>query len=90
MMRILWPLLLFTLYNCSSISKKKTPCKAPLVEIHGEDLVSTQVAFDLAFSSYLKACVDGHHKFGKRDVFKDCATLSRAYIDDLMQTFGFK
>ena len=63
--------------NCSHIQNKNEIEKPPRVEIDGENLVSAQVAFDLAFSSYLKACVDINHFHGKKKIFHQCARQAR-------------
>jgi len=82
--------LALTLSSCSALPKKKFINDAPIVEVDGEKLVSVQAAFDLSFSSYLKACVEINHFHGKKGVFKACSRQARTFIEDLMSTLHFK
>ena len=90
MRQILYFISLIFLINCSHISNKNISEKPPIVEIDGANLVSTQVAFDLAFSCFVKGCVDTHHSYGKKGIHKDCVKQARAYIDHLLVIFKFK
>jgi len=90
MIKIIILLIIISQSACSNLNKQNKTQMPPIVEVDGEKLVSVQSAFDLAFSSYIKACVEINHYHGKKKVYYDCVKQSRAYIEDLMKTFRFK
>ncbi|MBT6324915.1 MAG: hypothetical protein HOJ35_03025 [Bdellovibrionales bacterium] len=67
--------LLLITTSCSTISYPITAKK------YKDDLVSTQTAIDLAFSAYLKSCVDIKNEFKLAINFNECQKKAKAHVN---------
>lgn len=68
-------ILLLISTSCSTISYPITAKK------YKNDLVSSQAAIDLAFSAYLKSCIDIKNEFKLSISFNECQRKAKVHVN---------
>lgn len=70
--------LLIVLASCAS-----RPYHYPLdKKFNKDEPITLQATIDLAYASYLSACVDIFHLGGQENVYEDCKLRASQYIED--------